>query len=90
MDFLHHKQDCSVFLFEDDDFPVRTKNGYDWIDRFCKELKRKKLVNKIIWKINCRPDEVDSDCFAIMKSHGLYLVFLGIDDGTDSGLAQIE
>ena len=90
MDFLHKKQDCSVFLFEDDDFPVRTKNGSDWIDQFCKELKRKKLANKIIWKINCRTDEVDPDRFAIMKSHGLYLVFLGIDDGTDSGLLGLN
>ncbi len=61
MDFLHKKQDCSVFLFEDDDFPVKTKNGSEWIDEFCKELKRKKLADKIIWKINCRPDEIDYD-----------------------------
>ncbi len=24
IDFLHHKKHCSVFLFEDDDFPVET------------------------------------------------------------------
>ena len=63
MDFLHKKQDCSVFLFEDDDFPVKTKNGSEWIDKFCKELKRKKLDDKIMWKINCRPDEIDHDQF---------------------------
>lgn len=90
MNFLHKRKDCSVFLFEDDDFPVNTKNGSDWIEKFCKELKRKKLVDKIIWKINCRPDEVEFNRFSLMKGHGLYLVFLGIDDGTDSGLARLN
>lgn len=90
MEFLNHKKDCSVFLFEDDDFPLKTEKSFDWIDRFCKELKHKKLTDKIIWKINCRPDEVDYNRFALMKSCGLYLVFLGIDDGTDSGLARLN
>jgi anaerobic magnesium-protoporphyrin IX monomethyl ester cyclase len=90
IDFLHDKYDCSVFLFEDDDFPFKTNNGSDWIEKFCKELKRKKLAGKIMWKINCRCDEVDYNSFAMMKSHGLYLVFLGIDDGTDSGLIRLN
>lgn len=90
IDFLHQKKDCSVFLFEDDDFPVRTNDGSGWIDRFCKALKRKKLINKIIWKINCRPDEIDFDSFELMKTHGLFLTFLGIDDGTDYGLARLN
>jgi radical SAM superfamily enzyme YgiQ (UPF0313 family) len=90
MEFLHHKMDCSVFLFEDDDFPVKTEKGSDWIERFCNELKRKKLNNKIMWKINCRPDEIDYDGFLMMRKHGLYLVFLGIDDGTDAGLNRLN
>jgi len=82
--------DCSVFLFQDDDFPVRTDKDSEWLVRFCKELKRKKLTDKIMWKINCRPDEVDYDSFALMKNHGLYLVFLGIEDGTDIGLIRLN
>jgi len=88
--FLHHNNDCSVFLFEDDDFPLNTKTEPDWTDRFCKELKRRNLVRKIIWKINCRPDEVEMTSFTKMKDHGLFLVFLGIDDGTDSGLNRLK
>jgi radical SAM superfamily enzyme YgiQ (UPF0313 family) len=90
IDSLYHKNDCSVFLFEDDDFPVKTINGSDWIERFCNELKRKRLSDKIMWEINCRSDEVDYDSFALMKKHGLYLVFLGIDDGTDRGLVRLN
>jgi anaerobic magnesium-protoporphyrin IX monomethyl ester cyclase len=90
LEFLFHKKGCSVFLFEDDDFPVKTDKGSEWIERFCKELKYKKLNDKIMWKINCRPDEIDFDSFSMMKSYGLYLVFLGIDDGTDSGLMRLN
>ena len=90
MEFLHHKMDCSVFMFQDDDFPVKTEKGSAWTESFCDELRRKKLIDKIMWKINCRPDEIDYDSFARMKRHGLFLVFLGIDDGTDSGLAKLN
>ncbi len=90
MELLHHEKDCSVFLFQDDDFPVRTAEGSEWIKTFCRELDRKKLDDKIMWKINCRPDEVDHDNFSMMKDHGLFLVFLGIEDGTDSGLKRLN
>ena len=90
IDFLFREKDCSVFLFEDDDFPLNDRNEPGWINRFCKELEYKKLVGNIIWKINCRPDEVDYKSFRMMKEHGLYLVFLGIDDGTDDGLTTLN
>ena len=90
MEFLHHEMDCRVFLFQDDDFPVKTAHGSQWLTKFCKELVRTNLKNNIIWKINCRPDEVNYDSFALMKKHGLFLVFLGIEDGTDIGLTRLN
>jgi len=90
IEFLHRQKDCSVFLFDDDDFPVRAESGSTWIIDFCSELKRRKLYRRILWKINCRPDEIDHDIFMMMRNHGLFLVFLGIDDGTDEGLARLN
>lgn len=90
IDFLYQIHNCSVFLFEDDDFPVKKAKFPDWIKRFCKEIESKRLSEKIMWKINCRPDEIDHDRFSLMKENGLYLVFLGIDDGTDKGLKQLS
>ncbi|HUV01374.1 MAG TPA: radical SAM protein [Bacteroidales bacterium] len=90
MKFLYQQMDCSVFLFQDDDFPAKHRKGSVWVDTFCKELTRKKLKDKIMWKINCRPDEIEYDSFANMKRHGLFLVFLGIDDGTESGLVRLN
>ncbi|MCX6329403.1 MAG: cobalamin-dependent protein [Bacteroidia bacterium] len=90
IEVLYYKKECSVFLFQDDDFPVKTGKGYEWVIKFCKELERKGLSDKIMWKINCRSDEIDEKIFNMMKLHGLYLVFLGIDDGTDAGLKWLN
>nr|MCU0409401.1 radical SAM protein [Bacteroidales bacterium] len=86
MDYLHRRENCSVFLFQDDDFPVGKRGSDGWILRFCDQLDRRKLSGRILWKINCRPDEVDENLFARMKETGLFLVFLGIEDGTNEGL----
>jgi len=90
MEFLYHKQKCSVFLFQDDDFPVKPSSESGWIDKFCFSLRHYKLDDKIMWKINCRPDEIDPDRFIMMKEHGLFLVFLGIEDGSDIGLKRLN
>jgi radical SAM superfamily enzyme YgiQ (UPF0313 family) len=90
MELLYREKDCSVFLFQDDDFPVKTSHGPDWIIKFCKELKRTGLSEKIMWKINCRPDEINEENFKMMKCHGLYLVFMGVEDGTDVGLKRLN
>jgi anaerobic magnesium-protoporphyrin IX monomethyl ester cyclase len=90
MELLYLQKDCSIFLFQDDDFPVKTQKVNNWVKRFCRELKRKELSDDILWKINCRPDEVDFNTFSLLKNHGLFLVFLGIEDGTDEGLSLMN
>jgi len=86
MGMLYSSEKCEVFLFLDDDFPVCTQGNSNWVIKFCTELESKGLADKIMWKINCRPDEVSDKLFKIMKRHGLFSVFLGIEDGTDAGL----
>jgi radical SAM superfamily enzyme YgiQ (UPF0313 family) len=88
--YLHDKMDCSIFLFQDDDFPVKQENRSLWIERFCDEIERSAMMGKIMWKINCRPDEIEERLFARMKSTGLFLVFIGIEDGTDDGLRRLN
>ena len=90
MKYLFLEKKCSVFLFQDDDFPVKTGEDSNWLMRFCGKLNDEGLHDKIMWKINCRTDEVDEDLFKMMKFNGLFLVFLGIDDGTDEGLKRLD
>ena len=87
---LYHDKGCLVFLFQDDDFPIKNAGKNDWIKSFCLGLEQRNLHEKIIWKINCRPDEIDEESFAMMKHHGLFLVFIGLEDGTDEGLARLN
>jgi anaerobic magnesium-protoporphyrin IX monomethyl ester cyclase len=89
MEMLYNRRNCEIFLFLDDDFPMHYDDGEDWILRFCNQLEKTGLKGKILWKINCRPDEVDEIRFASMKKHGLFSVFLGIEDGTESGLKKM-
>jgi radical SAM superfamily enzyme YgiQ (UPF0313 family) len=86
MELLHHELDCSIFIFQDDDFPVAGKKGKEWVRKFCSEIKKSGLGKKIMWKINCRTDEIDPELFTLMKSQGLFLVYLGIEAGTDEDL----
>ncbi len=90
MEMLYHREGCSVFLFSDDDFPVGKGQDKKWAESFCREISRRKLDKRIIWKINCRPDDVEYDTFMMMMSHGLSLVFLGIEDGTNHGLTILN
>jgi len=90
MEHLYREHDCSVFLFQDDDFPVAVNRNRPWIEAFCRSLEERDLVGKVMWKMNCRPDEVDSELFGLMKQHGLFKVYLGIENGTDEGLARMN
>jgi anaerobic magnesium-protoporphyrin IX monomethyl ester cyclase len=90
MEFLFKDHGCSVFLFQDDDFPVKVNRKTDWVEEFCMELRDKDLVGQTMWKINCRPDEVDRMTFELMRQHGLFKVYLGIEDGTDAGLLRMN
>ncbi len=90
MSYLHNRRNCSIFFFLDDDFPVRPVCDPEWVKTFCNSLKEMDLSGKIMWKICCRPDEIDYDLFRIMKQHGLFRVFLGIEDGTESGLKSLN
>lgn len=86
MELLFHQKNCTVFMFQDDDFPVASPKAKNWIETFCSLLHKNNLAENIAWKINCRPDEVNKDLFDTMKNAGLFLVYLGIENGTDAGL----
>jgi len=86
---LYTENGCRIFLFQDDDNPVKTANGNLWMKSFCSEIERTGLLDRIIWKMNCRPDEIEPETFSMMKRHGLFMVFIGLEDGTDEGLKRL-
>lgn len=83
---LHASADASIFLFQDDDFPVWGEFGRRWMREFIASLKHAKLYGRVLWKISCRADEVDPELFSQMRDAGLYMVYLGIESGNEQGL----
>jgi anaerobic magnesium-protoporphyrin IX monomethyl ester cyclase len=87
---LHEERGISIFLFQDDDFPLFGKVWRRWANEFVDELYRADLPGRVIWKINCRADAVEPELFARMRDAGLYIVYMGLESGTEEGLKVLH
>ena len=90
MRMLYEEQGVTIFLFQDDDFPLFGPVWRRWSDDLLDQLHRSGLANKVIWKINCRADVVEAQRFLAMREAGLYLVYMGLESGTDEGLGTLH
>lgn len=87
---LHHERGINIFLFQDDDFPVFGKAWQRWTRELLQELRRAELVGRVVWKMNCRADAVEPVLFAEMRDAGLYLVYMGLESGSEEGLDTLN
>jgi hypothetical protein len=87
---LYDQHDTRIFLFQDDDFPLFGPVWKRWTTQFVEELHRSGLSRDVIWKINCRADAVDRDLFIQMRDAGLYLVYMGLESGSEDGLETLH
>jgi radical SAM superfamily enzyme YgiQ (UPF0313 family) len=83
---LHRRHGVRVFLFQDDDFPLWGKKGRRWADELMGRMHDSGLAENTVWKISCRAEYVERDLFQDMRKAGLFLVYMGIESGVDSGL----
>ncbi|HTT47224.1 MAG TPA: radical SAM protein [Pseudolabrys sp.] len=90
MTTLNAERGISIFLFQDDDFPLFGKVWRAWANEFVDELHRAGLPGRAIWKINCRADAVEPDLMARMRDAGLYMVYMGLESGTEQGLKVLH
>ncbi len=90
MVMLHEQRGITIFLFQDDDFPLFGPVWRRWANEFVDELHRNGLPGKIIWKMNCRADVVERELFLRMKEAGLYLVYMGLESGSEQGLETLH
>lgn len=81
-----YKKGVKIFLFQDDDFFSPGTSGKEWANSLYIELKKREFSNDILWKINCRADEVELEFFKMLREVGLYMVYLGIESGSEEGL----
>jgi anaerobic magnesium-protoporphyrin IX monomethyl ester cyclase len=90
MRMLHDEQRATIFLFQDDDFPIFGPAWHRWCRELLEEIARQDLVGRVLWKINCRADAVDPPLLAEMRDAGLYLVYMGLESGSDEGLRTLH
>ena len=87
---LHEDRGITIFLFQDDDFPLFGPVWRRWANEFVDELHRNRLPGKVIWKMNCRADVVERELFLKMREAGLYLVYMGLESGSEQGLETLH
>ncbi len=87
---LHEERGIRIFLFQDDDFPLFGPVWRRWANEFVDELHRNRLPGKVIWKMNCRADVVERELFLRMREAGLYLVYMGLESGSEQGLETLH
>ena len=90
MRHLYDERGATIFLFQDDDFPLFGPAWRRWAREFVAELNSSGMVGKVLWKISCRADAVDPDLFAEMRAAGLYFVYMGLESGTEEGLKTLH
>jgi radical SAM superfamily enzyme YgiQ (UPF0313 family) len=79
MRHLYEEKGATIFLFQDDDFPLFGAVWRRWAREFIAEMHRSGLIGRVMWKISCRADSVDPDLFAEMRAAGLYFVYMGLE-----------
>ncbi len=86
IEMLYREHGARIFIFEDDDFVMKTGKQHQWIDDFVTEVKKRGLGDKIAWRISCRVDDLDAERLVMMQEIGLIGVYLGVESGHDEGL----
>lgn len=87
---LQREHGARVFLFQDDDFPLWGRAGHKWVDELAGRLHETGLADRAIWKISCRAEYVEPEMFARLRDAGLFLVYMGIESGVESGLQVLH
>lgn len=83
---LYQDRGIRIFIFEDDDFVMRSPTQKAWIREFTDLLHETNLADRILWRVSCRVDEVDTSILDIMRKAGLASIYLGIESGSQQGL----
>jgi len=78
-----------LFNFHDDNFLGRNREENLARAHALRDELRKQGVGKLAFQIKARPDEIDQELFAFLRSMGLFRVFLGIEAGTEASLHHL-
>jgi anaerobic magnesium-protoporphyrin IX monomethyl ester cyclase len=86
MEILAERHGVRIFLFQDDDFPLAGRPGKRWVAELAEEIQRRGIAERCIWKVSCRAEYIEPELFAMLRQAGLYLVYMGLESGSEEGL----
>lgn len=81
---LHDRFGVTEFNFEDDNFIIKNKRGFEKIRALCDAIHE--LPFPITFSIFCRADVVDHDLFADLRDAGMNIAFLGLESVHEADL----
>lgn len=81
---------ASILLFQDDDFPLWGRAGPAWVRAMVDAFASADLEGRMIWKISCRAEYVEPELFGELRDAGLYLVYMGLESGSEAGLEVLH
>ena len=90
IEYLRHKRGVRILLWQDDDFLASGSRGVKWSHAIAEECIRRGLHHDMRWKISCRSDELHADVLAPLVEAGLAHVYLGVESGDPTNLANMN
>ena len=88
MEWLYRRGACAL-LFQDDDFLGGGKRGCRWAHNLAAEIVRRRLHERIRFRIACRSDEVRDETMRPLVEAGLAHVYLGVESGAPAHLDDL-
>jgi len=85
---LYTKYGISNFQFIDEIFLDRSRRSTRWALEICDEIEKRRL--KISFFIYCRSTDITEDVFRRLKEVGLYMVYVGVESGSQAGLDRFN
>ncbi|HMD98190.1 MAG TPA: radical SAM protein [Terriglobia bacterium] len=87
---LYHRHGVRIFNFQDDNFflpnPVKAVARFSAI----RDGLRRNGVDQIAIAVKARPDSITEESIRILDELGLFRVFLGVENGSENGLRNLN
>ncbi len=87
---LHLERGVRIFLFQDDDYLATGRRARRWAEEIADGIIAAGLDGEIAYKISCRADEVHPETMAKLVRSGLSHVYLGVENGDEQGLINLN
>lgn len=90
LEHLVRERGVRLILFQDDDFLAGGRDAREWALTIAREVKARRLHERMRFKFSCRSDEVREEVLAPLIEAGLSHVYLGVEAGDPDSLKTLN